>query len=188
MPTISDQLCTHCGLCCDGTLFADVELVSRKEAMTLEVMGLAVEDAGEGEKTALLLQPCAALKHKRCTIYQFRPKCCRTFECRLLQEVNQGSMPLILAREKIEEVLAKVAGINRLLASCGPSDQTLSLKERCEDALALLDERDPRDPTARRTYAALEEAMLSLETLIRKAFLGDMPANVGLRSIKRDRT
>ena len=167
----SEILCTNCGLCCDGSLFADVELANRKEAITLEVMGLVVEDAEEGEKTGLLLQPCAALKNKRCTIYQFRPRCCRTFECRLLQEVNEGSTPLKLASEKIAEALAKVAGINRLLAGCGPSDQTLPLKERCEEALALLNERNSRDPSAHLKYATLDQAVMSLETLIQETFL-----------------
>ena len=173
----SDILCTNCGLCCDGSLFADVELANRKEAITLEVMGLVVEDAEEGEKTGLLLQPCAALKNKRCTIYQFRPRCCRTFECRLLQEVNEGSTPLNLASEKIAEALAKVAGINRLLAGCGPSDQTLPLKERCEETLALLNERNSRDPSVHLKYAALEQAVLSLETLIQETFLNKTTAS-----------
>jgi hypothetical protein len=40
-PSLTDTLCTRCGLCCDGSLFADVELASGGEASALEVMGLA---------------------------------------------------------------------------------------------------------------------------------------------------
>ena len=43
-PSLTDTLCTRCGLCCDGSLFADVELASRDEASALEVMGLDIED------------------------------------------------------------------------------------------------------------------------------------------------
>ena len=35
---LTDTLCTRCGLCCDGSLFADVELASPVEAAGLEVM------------------------------------------------------------------------------------------------------------------------------------------------------
>ena len=62
-PSLTDTLCTRCGLCCDGSLFADVELASRREATGLEVLGLDIED--DGANTALLLQPCRALVGRR---------------------------------------------------------------------------------------------------------------------------
>ena len=43
-PSLTDQLCTRCGLCCDGSLFADVELAGSAEAAGLEVMGLEIEE------------------------------------------------------------------------------------------------------------------------------------------------
>jgi Fe-S-cluster containining protein len=101
---LTDILCTKCGLCCDGTLFADVELAGAAEAAALEAMGLDVEDADGGEG-ALLIQPCAALNGTRCSIYMHRPGCCRTFECRLLQEVKRGNVSVESAQEKIAAVL-----------------------------------------------------------------------------------
>lgn len=101
---LTDILCTKCGLCCDGTLFADVELAGASEATRLEAMGLEVEHPDAGE-SALLLQPCAALKGTRCSIYTHRPGCCRTFECRLLQEVKRGIVTVESAQEKIAAVL-----------------------------------------------------------------------------------
>src|SRR5438128_1586741 len=74
---LTDTLCTQCGLCCDGSLFADVELAGGNETSALEVLGLNVEDA-EDDIHGLLLQPCGALKEKRCSIYAHRPNCCRT--------------------------------------------------------------------------------------------------------------
>ena len=49
-PSLTDTLCTRCGLCCDGSLFADVELAGPAESAGLEVMGLEIEedDAGGG--------------------------------------------------------------------------------------------------------------------------------------------
>src|SRR5690348_11951563 len=87
---VTDALCTRCGLCCDGSLFADVELAN-SEGPFLEVMGLDVEDGDDGIHE-LLLQPCNALKEGRCNIYSHRPTCCRTFECNLLQRVKQGEI------------------------------------------------------------------------------------------------
>src|SRR5690242_5581400 len=103
-PSLTDTLCTHCGLCCNGSLFADVELAGGDEASALEAMGLEIED-GDGDDRGLLLQPCRALKGKRCSIYPHRPECCRTFECRLLQEVQRGAVGVEQAREKIAEAL-----------------------------------------------------------------------------------
>jgi hypothetical protein len=60
-PSLTDTLCTRCGLCCDGSLFADVELANGDEASALEVMGLEIEDADEDD-SGLLVQPCGALQ------------------------------------------------------------------------------------------------------------------------------
>lgn len=94
-----ETLCTRCGLCCDGSLFADVELTPRETA-ALEIMGLSIDDSEN-----LLLQPCAALKNKRCSIYQYRPKCCRTFECKLLQQVKRGDITYDYARAQVSKTL-----------------------------------------------------------------------------------
>lgn len=79
-----------CGLCCDGTLFADVELAGKREATSMELFGLDIEDTDEGPR-GLLLQSCRAMKGTRCSIYAHRPKCCRTFECKLLKDVQRGA-------------------------------------------------------------------------------------------------
>src|SRR3989442_1734862 len=109
-PSLTDTLCTRCGLCCDGSLFADVELANTDEASALEVMGLEIDDADEDEG-GLLLQPCRALKGRRCSIYPHRPGCCRTFECRLLQEVKRGAVSIEQAKEKIAEALKRIERI-----------------------------------------------------------------------------
>ena len=37
-----DQLCPNCGLCCDSTLFADVELRAGDDAKRLKQLGLTL--------------------------------------------------------------------------------------------------------------------------------------------------
>jgi Fe-S-cluster containining protein len=135
-PSLTDTLCTRCGLCCDGSLFADVELASGDEASALEVMGLEIEDADEDDG-GLLLQPCGALKGKRCSMYAHRPDCCRTFECRLLQKVEHGMVGLERANEKIAEALKRIERVEELVVQLGTVKERLPLKERCVEALAL---------------------------------------------------
>jgi Fe-S-cluster containining protein len=83
------RLCLECGLCCDGTLFADVELKGRAEAVAVESLGLEVEEEDGRE---LLIQPCRALDGTMCSIYRHRPECCRTFECGLLMGLQRGKL------------------------------------------------------------------------------------------------
>ena len=164
-PSLTDTLCTRCGLCCDGSLFADVELAGRAEATRLEVMGLEIDDDSD---RALLLLPCRALKGRLCGIYPHRPECCRTFECRLLQEARRGVVSVERAGEKIADALGQIGRVRELLAQLGHRDARLPLKESCAEALA----REPDlDPEVNRKRAELESAMSAVEDLVRKTFL-----------------
>ena len=166
MASLTDTLCTRCGLCCDGTLFADVELSGRPEATGLEILGLEVEDGDAGGP--LLVQPCRALRGRRCSIYPHRPACCRTFECRLLQDVRRGAVSVGRAQEHIAHALERIGRVRELLAQLGQRDEGLPLKERCADALAL---EAGADPGARRKRNELGAAMSAVERLVRATFL-----------------
>ena len=100
---LTDALCTHCGLCCDGTLFADIALVGVAEARRMEDLGLRLdEDSDEGVRgPTLMLLPCAGLKGTCCTVYAHRPRCCRTFECQLLLDARSGAVSVVDARQSI---------------------------------------------------------------------------------------
>ncbi len=164
-PTLTDTLCTRCGLCCDGTLFADVELATRAEAASLELMGLDIEDEpGAG----LLSQPCAALRGRRCGIYTHRPKCCRTFECRLLQDARRGAVSVEFAIGRIEDALGTVRRVRSLLRRLGERSEDLPLAERCADAMAAPARANPAEHAMR---AELRAGMAALKTSIRRTFL-----------------
>jgi uncharacterized protein len=164
--SLTETLCTRCGLCCDGSLFADVELAGRAEATRLEAMGIAIED--DDRDGALLLQPCAALQGKRCAIYEHRPKCCRTFECRLLQDVRRGAVGVERAKERIAETQNRIRHVRNLMGRLGPHDGRLPLREICAETLAKDADADPK---VNRRRAELEAAMTDVEHLIRKTFL-----------------
>lgn len=166
-PSLTDTLCTRCGLCCDGSWFADVELVGQAEATRLEIMGLDIED--DDADGGLLLQPCAALQGRRCGIYAHRPKCCRTFECKVLRDVRRGAMNVERAREHIAQALRRIRRAKALLVQLGRRDERLPLNERCADALAM---EAGANPEVNRKRAELEAGMSAVERLIRKTFLG----------------
>ena len=168
-PSLTDTLCTRCGLCCDGSLFADVELADSDEASALEVMGLEIEDEDEDDG-GLLLQPCRALKGKRCSIYPHRPDCCRTFECLLLQEVKRGAVGVDRAKAKIAEAFQRIERVNELIGQLGHGNERLPLKERCVEALAS-SQGAAAGRATKRKRAELEAAMASVESLILESFL-----------------
>jgi uncharacterized protein len=168
---LTDALCTQCGLCCDGSLFADVELAAGRETSGLEVLGLDVEDA-EDDVNGLLLQPRGALKGKRCSIYPHRPSCCRSFECRLLQQVKRGAVSIDRAKETIAKTLSQIEAIRGLIGQlCGKhADEQLPLKERVAEALAISEEFATGQKQSQ-IRMHLQNAMSSIEKVIHGTFL-----------------
>jgi uncharacterized protein len=164
-------LCTECGLCCNGSLFSDVELSGAKEITGLEALGVNIED-GDGSAAGLLVQPCNALRGKRCGIYEHRPKCCRTFECRLLKEVQTGRVTINKARETIAIVGREISAIKELMGVTG-EDSDLPLKERYLEAMALIAEEKESAAVAIRETELIRR-MRFLEALIKKTFLDDI--------------
>ena len=166
-PLLTDTLCTNCGLCCDGTLFADVELVGPAEVARLEIMGMETED--EDRNTGLLSQPCAALRGTRCGIYTHRPKCCRMFQCDLLQSAQRGVVTVERAMEQIAGAREQIRQVRAMLGRLGNRDEGLPIKERCAETLAA--EGGTTSETIK-DRADLEAAMTSLENTIWNTFLG----------------
>ena len=166
-PLLTDALCTHCALCCDGTLFADVELVGQAEVARLEIMGVDVER--EDRNTGLLSQPCAALRGTRCGIYAHRPKCCRVFQCHLLQNAERGAVTVERALEQIAGAREQIRQVRALLDRLGNRDEDLPIKERCAEILAA---QGGTTSETIKDRADLEAAMASLESTIWNTFLG----------------
>jgi hypothetical protein len=156
-------------LCCDGSLFADVELAGGDEAASLEILGLEVEDS-DGDARGLLVQPCRALKGTRCGIYPHRPDCCRTFECRLLRQVRGGAVSVGRAQERIAEARRRIADVRRRVASLGAGGARLPLKERCAEVLAS--SGGGGGATGRRREE-LEAAMSATEQYLKETFLDE---------------
>ncbi len=100
MRSESEQLCTSCGFCCDGTLFTSVPLEPAEVASSIRV-GLRVLTTSDGPRVS---QPCAALSHRECRVYEQRPTTCRTYQCDLLVALHGGEVSVDEARAIVDRV------------------------------------------------------------------------------------
>lgn len=92
------NICLSCGLCCDGTLIGHVQL-NREEIPSLKGLMDIEDENGNG----FFLQPCSNYCDG-CTIYSDRPKQCASFNCELLNSVEQHEIDFNSALESINEV------------------------------------------------------------------------------------
>ena len=104
-------LCLTCGICCQGPLYALVELqpeeVPRARTWPIKL----VEDGGQ----VAFKQPCGCLDGALCTVYSQRPKVCREYVCALLQRVRSGETSQARAQEAISQAHGLIAEIETLL-------------------------------------------------------------------------
>lgn len=161
-----DQLCPNCGLCCDSTLFADVELRAGDDAKRLAELGLSL--VKKGKSKVAFAQPCACFDGKFCGIYADRPKRCRLFECGLLKKVQAGEMSAGAALKKISGAKALAKRVRDLLQSFGQPQEKLALTKCYAAAM-----REPID-LAENSAERRGELMLAVNDLmhvVQKEFL-----------------
>jgi Fe-S-cluster containining protein len=128
-----DELCPHCGLCCNGVLFGDVELQAGDDSNHLAVLGLKLHPKG---KTKAFDQPCACLVGGLCRIYDSRPKRCRAFDCAALKRVQAGSLSIRAARRAITAARRQADEVLRLVRALGDSRETVPLNRRYSDLMS----------------------------------------------------
>jgi uncharacterized protein len=121
------QLCPQCGLCCNGVLFADVELRKGDDAKRLAKLGLSLV---KKDRQQAFAQPCASFVGRLCRIYNERPKRCRTFECGLLKRVQSGELDADAALKAIARAKRQVEKVCKLLHSTGSDNGRLALSQR----------------------------------------------------------
>ena len=127
------QLCPNCGLCCNGVLFADVELRKGDDAQRLAELGLSLEKKGHQQAFA---QPCACFDGTLCRVYNERPKRCRTFECGLLKRVQAGELDADAALKAIAQAKRQVEKVCKLLRRTDWDDERLALSHRYARAMS----------------------------------------------------
>ena len=105
-------LCLHCGLCCDGSLFAHVSL-TQSEAQELMARDVAV--GLRPDRTYVLNQRCGALEGKCCTVYEARPEGCRKYVCLLATALGTNEVSLPEAKKVVDEAHAQLAVLDELV-------------------------------------------------------------------------
>lgn len=161
-----DKLCQNCGLCCDGTLFADVELRLGDDAKRLGKLGLSVKK--KGRVKIAFAQPCACFDGKLCKIYAERPRRCQLFECGLLKKVNAGEMKSSAALKRISRAKALISQVQELLKAFEGDDAGAALSERYTRAMG-----SPMDLAAGNAdrHGDLMHAYNEWMTVVQKEFL-----------------
>jgi len=162
-----EQLCPNCGLCCDSTLFADVELRAGDDAARLKKLGLALEKKGRN-KTAFA-QPCACFDGKLCTIYRDRPKRCGSFECGLLKRVEAKELTSGAALKKISEAKKRAENVRCLLRELGQHDERVALTHRYSEVMSAPMDLSVEDDAEKRGELML--AVSGLMQLLQRDFL-----------------
>jgi hypothetical protein len=121
-----DCLCPNCGLCCDGSLFADVELRLGDDSKRFAKLGLAL--AKKGRRKLAFVQPCACFDGKHCKVYADRPGQCRLFECGVLKKTDAGKISVEAALKMIAEAKALASKVRTHLHALGqpPNEQSLT--------------------------------------------------------------
>ena len=128
-----DELCPHCGLCCNGVLFGDVELQAKDDPKRLAALGLKLHAKGRAKAFD---QPCACLVNGLCRIYESRPKRCRTFDCAALNEVQAGNLTVREARRAITKARSHADEVLRLVRELGDAREEVPLSRRYSDLMS----------------------------------------------------
>jgi hypothetical protein len=160
-----EQLCPKCGLCCDGVLFADVELRNGDAAERLIELGSPLEKKG---RQRAFSQPCACFDGALCEIYAERPRRCRTFECGLLKRVQAGKLDAGAALKMIAQAKRQVENVYALLRCTDSDDERLSLSRRYARAMS-----EPVDLSGRKASAGLPGKLMTTHRDLMQTLQGD---------------
>lgn len=153
------DLCTACGICCDGTLFSAAP-VGEGEEIPLISAGL---DLFDGKKARMFRLPCAKLDGACCTIYDTRPHVCRAFACKLLRGYQDGEVGFADAIGTIAEA-HRLSGQIRALAP-----EAANHRAR-RDMLRGNRWREIADPAERARSARLSLEIEALENFLDRKF------------------
>lgn len=165
--SVAQDLCLHCGLCCDGTLFKDVELQAGDNAPALAALGLPLKHL----KTKVRFpQPCAALcTDLRCRIYAGRPARCHEFECALFKAVADGRIKTAPALKLISATRQRAEKVRHLLRALGDHHEHVALSIRFRRMARRMQSTRVDEETAD-TYGLLTLAVHDLNLVLSAKF------------------
>jgi len=157
-------------MCCDGTLFDNVQFEPGEDAQKMKELGLPVKLSRAKVPVAFFRQPCRALQSDcSCRVYADRPVQCRSFECGVFKDAQAGEINYEAALRLVKQAKRKADKVRRLLRKLGETDERLSLGARFRRAQRRL-ETGMADGAAADTFADLGLASHQLDLLAHKKF------------------
>jgi len=166
----SNSLCLECGLCCNGVIFADVQLQPEDDAARLQLLGLRFSPKPVSTMAnRKFLQPCSAFDGCRCQIYSERPKYCREFECLLLKSVKARRTDTAVAQRIIRDARQRVERVKRLLRDLGNAEEEVALSKRFRKVKHHIESHPLNEETAEK-FGELTLAVHDLNVLLSEAF------------------
>ena len=176
-PSVAEKLCLTCGLCCNGVIFADVQLQRGDDAARLKTLGLQLSSLpGRADAQRVSArdqrpflqkkfnQPCVAFDGFRCRIYEDRPKYCHSFDCALLKSVNLGKVKPSDALGLIEKARCRAEKVRQLLRKIGDKDEHVALSLRFRRTARRIQQSDV-DPQTGDLFSQLTLAVQDLNFL-----------------------
>lgn len=110
------RLCQACGFCCDGTLFDGIFLTGSDLGCVERVRLPIFQD----DDRPTLRLPCPA-HAGTCTVYEDRPSTCRSYQCLLVDRLEQGDIDLASALLRVERLRGLADAIRPRLEGDGDS-------------------------------------------------------------------
>ncbi len=166
----SNPLCLECGLCCNGVIFANGQLLPDDDAARLRELGLKLLRAPHSApRTPKFAQPCAAFDGCRCGIYAERPQYCRAFECALLKKFQAGKVTTGAALRKIQLARRHADKVGKLLRELGDANAAAALSIRFRKMQRRAETGALDDESADR-FGELTLAMQDLNFLLSETF------------------
>jgi len=163
------RLCTACGLCCNGVIFADVQLLPGDPVARLQRLGIAPPPTKKPSSRPIKInQPCPALA-TQCTVYANRPCYCRQFECVLFKNLASGKIKEARSLKIIATAQKRAERVRKLLRKLGDTEETLSLSKRFRRVQKRVETSPINDETAD-LYGDLTLAVHDMNFLLSQAF------------------
>lgn len=100
-PLMANDVCSKCGICCNGTLFSYVSVYPEEEEFA-KSLGFELIDKGRSKLCIRL--GCVKYVDDACTTYLKRPRKCHTYYCVLQRQIMNGTV----SHEEGLEIVARM--------------------------------------------------------------------------------
>lgn len=137
------DICSNCGMCCDGSLFRYVGLNRH------DLAGVHNNQAkillSRSHRSIEMEFPCSCHNGSGCSIYNSRPEPCAEYSCRLLKDFEAGKVPARKAQSLAREAAEMARNLKKMAIELGYIKPRLSKNQSLNRAVSrFLDKCEER--------------------------------------------